>query len=279
MAEKVPPNSSNMYQVFCRITTHANQLSKTRCLSIFVFPIAFLFVDIEQFFNNICFFGSNGIKQIFLITIAKKISIFFNFALIFYNKELKPSKKTNKLSCFLYTILMTRITLLFIVYFVKTIDKFWKNSPVLPLLPKKDFFGGVGLECESESIAQGRSYVDKNISIYGCFFSRSSQYSGDGGVIYISGESYSMNANHSMFYNCVCSGQGGAIYFYSANSYLRMVCANSCSASSYDHFAYLVASQVNRVEYQSVSYCSPTTSGIYSIHLSTGDDSAKLHYG
>jgi len=166
---------------------------------------------------------------------------------------------------------MTRITLLFFMYYVKTIIKFLNNSPVLPQLTKKKLFGGVGLECESESIAQGRSYDMTNISIYGCFFSRSSQYSGDGGVIYISGESYSMNAIHSMFYNCECSGQGGAIYFYSANSYLRMVCTNNCSASSYDHFAYLIASQVNRVEYLSVSKCSHTTSGIYSIRLSTGD--------
>jgi len=73
-----------------------------------------------------------------------------------------------------------------------------------------------------------------------------------------------------MFYNCVCSGDGGAIYFYSPNSYLRMICANSCSASGY-HFAYLSAYQVNQVEYLSVSNCSHTTSGYYSILLYTGD--------
>jgi len=110
----------------------------------------------------------------------------------------------------------------------------------------------VGLGCESESIDQGRSYVDKNINISNCFFSRSSSYSGDGGVIYVNVGSYSININYSMFYNCVCSGEGGAIIFDSSNSSFRMICANRCSASN-GHFAYLIASQVNQVEYLSVS--------------------------
>jgi len=125
----------------------------------------------------------------------------------------------------------------------------------------------VGLGCESESIDQGRSYVDKNINISNCFFSRSSSYSGDGGV---TASSCSMNINYSMFYNCVCSGDGGAIYFSSSNSYLRMICANSCSVYNF-HFAYLYASQVNQMEYLSVSNCSHTTSGYYSTWLQSGD--------
>jgi len=129
----------------------------------------------------------------------------------------------------------------------------------------------VGLGCESESIGQGRSYSQKNINISNCFFSRSSSYSGDGGVIYVSGGSCSMNVNYSIFYNCVCSNYGGAIYFYSSNSRLRMICANSCSCGVYGHFAYLVASQVNQVEYLSVSNCSHTTSGYYPIRLIYGN--------
>ena len=110
----------------------------------------------------------------------------------------------------------------------------------------------VGLGCENESIDQGRSYVDKNINISNCFyqgrsyvdkninisncfFSRSSSYSGDGGVIYVNVGSYSMNVNYSMFYNCVCSSHGGVIYFDSSNSYLRMICANSCSCGDSVH--------------------------------------------
>jgi len=131
----------------------------------------------------------------------------------------------------------------------------------------------VGLGCESESIDQGRSYVDKNINISNCFFSRYSSYSGDGGVICVTVSSCSMNINYSMFYNCVCSNYGGAIYFISSNSYLRMICANSCScgASSGCHFAYLSVSQVNQVEYLSVSNCSHTTDGYWSIYLYSGN--------
>jgi len=128
----------------------------------------------------------------------------------------------------------------------------------------------VGLGCENESIDHGRSYVDKNINISNCFFSRSSSYSGHGGVIYVYVSSCSMNFNYSMFYNCVCSNNGGAICFVSSNSCLRMICANRCSGYYY-HYAYLVASQVNQVEYLSVSNCSHTTSGYYPIVLYTGN--------
>jgi len=131
----------------------------------------------------------------------------------------------------------------------------------------------VGFGCENESIGQGRSYIDKNINISNCFFSRYSSYSGHGGVICVTASSCSMNVNYSMFYNCVCSNWGGAIYFISSNSCLTMICANSCScgATYYGHFAYLSASQVNQVEYLSVSNCSHTTSGYCPILLYTCD--------
>jgi len=132
------------------------------------------------------------------------------------------------------------------------------------------------LGCENESIGQGRSYVDKSINISNSFFSRSSSYSGHGGVIYVSGSSYSMNVNYSIFYNCVGSSYGGAIYFSSSNSCLRMIYANSCScgATYYCHFAYLIASQMNQVECLSVSNCSHTSYGIYSIGLYYGNQRA-----
>ena len=120
-----------------------------------------------------------------------------------------------------------------------------------------------------ESIDQGRSYFDKNINISNCFFSRSMVYSGDGGVIYVTASSYSMNINYSMFYNCIANN-GGAIYFSSTNSYLMMICSNRCSAST-RQFALLSASQVNQVEYLSISNCSHTTAGDYSIQLSSGN--------
>jgi len=74
-----------------------------------------------------------------------------------------------------------------------------------------------------------------------------------------------------MFYSCVCSINGGAIYFNSQNSSLRMICANCCS-STYGYFSYLKALQMYQVEYLSVSNCSHTTSGRVPIYLSLGNE-------
>jgi len=134
----------------------------------------------------------------------------------------------------------------------------------------KAILGGVCLGCKNESIDQGRSYYQNNINVSDCSFLRVSLYSGDGGIIYVSGSDYSMNVSYSMFYNCFCSIYGGSIYFYSSNSSIRMICANRCSAS-YRHFAWLVASQMNQIDHLSVSYCSPATSGYTSIELDSGN--------
>jgi len=130
-----------------------------------------------------------------------------------------------------------------------------------------------GFGCENENLGQGRSYWNDYINISHCYFSRHLTYSGNGGVIFVDGGAYSMNVNYSMFYNCVCSSQGGAIYFSSINSYLRMICANKCScgASHMYHFAYLYASPVNYVDFLSVSNCSHSTSEYYSIRLLSGN--------
>jgi len=112
-----------------------------------------------------------------------------------------------------------------------------------------------------------------NIHISDCFFIRSSEYDLNGGVIYVLGDSYSMNVNFSMFYGCTCSYNGGAIYFSSSSSYLRMICAYrcSCGAPYVGHFALLSTSQKNHVEYLSVSNSSHNASGSYSIYLSSGN--------
>jgi len=128
------------------------------------------------------------------------------------------------------------------------------------------------LGCENELIDQGRSYENENIEISQCFFSRYLMYSSDngyGGVIYVDADSFFMKVNNTMFYNCCCSSEGGAIFFKSSNLYLRMICANRCSASSF-HFACLVASQINQIEFLSMSDCSHSASGWYSILLGTG---------
>ena len=140
----------------------------------------------------------------------------------------------------------------------------------LPRLWSRDFLWGMSLGCKNETIELGKSYENENISISQCYFSRMLESSSKGGVIYVVGGSFSMNIIYSMFFRCIANSYG-AIYFSSHNSCLRMICANSCSATVYNHFAHIKASQVNQVEYLSVSNCSHTTSGDYSIGLNFGD--------
>ena len=145
---------------------------------------------------------------------------------------------------------------------------FYGNSPIMPLMSMSDF--DISLGCENESIDQGRSYVDKNIDISNCYFSRVLSISEDGGVICVYEDFFSMNIEYSMFYHCVSSSDGGAIYFSSSNASIRMICANSCAAS-YGHFACFYLTQMNQVEYLSILNCSQTTSSYYSFLLQKGD--------
>ena len=63
----------------------------------------------------------------------------------------------------------------------------YQNYPIVPLLWLID--NGIidifCLGCEKESLDQGRFYVDKNIIISNCFFSRNLSYSERGGVKYV----------------------------------------------------------------------------------------------
>ena len=131
-----------------------------------------------------------------------------------------------------------------------------------------------GFGCENENIEHGRSYENDNILISHCFFSRSSVYSGEGGVIYVfGGLAYSMRMDYTMLYNCACSSNGGAIFFYSNSSYMGMICANSCSCGAQDsgHFAYIVCINGNEVEYLSVSNCWNNSYGFGPICLNSGN--------
>jgi len=138
---------------------------------------------------------------------------------------------------------------------------------------QKHYFitGATEIECKSESISKGRSYQGVIINIASCFFVRSSQYSGNGGVVFINDGSLSMNISHSMFYYCASSSEGGAIYYDSSDSCLKMICANGCCAVSKCHFAHLKTSQMNKVEYLSISCCSHSTVGSYPLRLYKGN--------
>jgi len=136
----------------------------------------------------------------------------------------------------------------------------------------------VGLECVNENVHIGRPYIQRDITISSCFFSRNLVNSGDGGIIYVSGGLYNLTVSMSMYFSCECSGYGGAVYFNSSNEYFTMVCANRCSCwDQYNgHFAFLRTSLVNQLDYQSISYCSENTKGHYSIYLFNGDH--QLNY-
>jgi len=152
-----------------------------------------------------------------------------------------------------------------------------KTSRIVTRLHKNDYTWMDAFSCDNESINQGRSYIDSNINVSDCFFSRLSSYSGSGGVVYVNGGSYSMIFNSSMFFNCICSSLGGAMYFSSQNSFLRMICANRCSCGNLNsyHFVYIQTPHMNQVNYLSVSYCSPSTFGSYSIRLDSGNQSVS----
>jgi len=126
-----------------------------------------------------------------------------------------------------------------------------------------------GLCCENENTSQGRSYDQIDIDLYDCSFSRFSHFQGYGGVIFINDGTFYMSIYKTIFFNCL-SDYGGAIFFSSSNSVMRMICAKMCSAS-YEHFAYLKANLENHVEYLSVSSCSHVTSGDWSIQIGMGN--------
>jgi len=136
-------------------------------------------------------------------------------------------------------------------------------------LGKKLFFSN---SCPNEDNIQGRSYSNSNIDILDCCFIRSAHFSGEGGVIYVSEKLKVMNINKAVFHNCVCSSNGGAIFFNSSQAYMKMICASRCSASSF-HFAHISAIQNNECDYLSMSYCAPTTNGMYSLRFMNGNQS------
>jgi len=137
------------------------------------------------------------------------------------------------------------LLIIIITIIVKLLSQ--KNGNNLPnriYLCFSDSIWHLGFGCQNETISQGRSYLEMNINISNCFFSRFCTFNGDsgyGGVIQVGTGSLSMIISYSMFYNCSCSVNGGAIHFDSSNSYLRMICANRCSCGPYSYyqFAYL----------------------------------------
>jgi len=259
---------------------------------VFLYSVSTSYDVLRNIVKRLCL-GSNRIKNCLINLIPVNYLFLMNNKLKISKNESKTIFKIYKNILQIRSSIKTKTITMFIIPFLglsiicifgniekieqtmsanNTIFKLLKNTinaPIFLQFSPKNIMWGVRLVCESERIDQGRSYYQNNIEISHCFFSRSSVFSGNGGVIFVQGGSYSMNIGFSMFYNCLAD-YGGAISFNSDNLYLLMICANRCHASYWGHFAYLVPLQMNQVEYLSISACSHISTGIYPIRMIKG---------
>lgn len=125
-------------------------------------------------------------------------------------------------------------------------------------------------ECQNSTSDLFRSYYNSNVSINGCLFSRTVLFSGDGGIIYISNKVLLISIINTVFYECFSSNNGGAIYSDSMNSSLKNICANRCSAKTYQ-FAFLWEFNTNIVQFLSMAFCSNDSIGDYSTRFDGGN--------
>jgi len=123
--------------------------------------------------------------------------------------------------------------------------------------------------CENESVPEGRSYYNQDIDIYDCFFTRHTSFSGEGGVIFVEG-SYNSVIYNSMFYHISCGFDGGSVFLDCEKSNMNRVCAHCSTAAKSYHFAFISASQINRIEFLSISLCANSTHGSQSFSLYYG---------
>ena len=129
-------------------------------------------------------------------------------------------------------------------------------------------------------------YAQKSIFNYShCFFTRTILYNGNdrpflsggfGGIIYCNDIKSNMNLNNCIFYQCSCTGHGGAIYFRcdneGTNVELNNICANNCFAD-WNQFAYFVThlNSNNKFNFLSVSNCNNICNGYISLSLQRGN--------
>jgi len=288
--------SSFLYTLFpsliaCVYKKYSSSSKDSIFATFILYIVLFDYLDTQKEMTKLDCFSSIGIKVHPFFANPYYLAFLLDFLLIFTNKEHKKAKKLNKIArqtCSYNSVeILSKIIVSLLLINTQGSAKMLENPKqnkskllnnpkfpeiVIQLWLKDIDYWIVGFGCENESIDQGISYYQKYINISDCFFSRYSWFSGDGGVIYVEGGSFSININSSMFYNCFAN-IGGAIYFNSLNSCLRMICANSCScrADLISHFAFLSASQVNQFDYPSVSNCSHTTSGDYPIYFVSGN--------
>ena len=124
-----------------------------------------------------------------------------------------------------------------------------------------------------------RYSITTNFEIYYCVFYRSTLYSGYGGIFYCSNIPCNLTINDTIFFKCISSLDGGAIYYTSnllgSNVYLNRICANNCSTGldkSYQ-FCYIVTYQIgnNSCNYLSINFCNTIPNGFTSFYLGRGN--------
>jgi len=149
-------------------------------------------------------------------------------------------------------------------------------------VPNKKAFFLKQDQCTYDEISSGRSVSQTPLifNVSDCNFFRSTVYNNHGGVIYFKDVEFDMKVSNSMFYNCIVEApySGGAIYCYSSTgqSVISMTCASSCTCSDWGHFVWSLTStsKQNKLNYVSVTLCSPSQVGNGPIALDYGHQGA-----
>ena len=123
-----------------------------------------------------------------------------------------------------------------------------------------------------------RAFTNINIDIKNCIFERSFIYSGgNGGVIYCSGTSINMEIKDTIFFNCICTKNCGAIYFIGLNSNFERVCGNKCSTGIGYAWQFGFSETQNSIlcnnsyNFFSLINCANSTIGLHSFVLDYGN--------
>ena len=124
-------------------------------------------------------------------------------------------------------------------------------------------------QCGVISNDQERYLEQTFVNISGCFFSKINVFDGPGGAIYINNGN-NMYISYTAFSNIHSTSTGGAIYYQSSISVLKMLCAYKCS-SPYCHFGYIEASSINYIEYLSMALCSEFQAGVHPLLFYSGE--------
>ena len=95
-------------------------------------------------------------------------------------------------------------------------------------------------------------------------FFRTNTYSGSGGILFIQTKSTNLQFKSLMFFDCLASGSGGAVYFDcggSGSSIFENICAFKCystdTTKSYNFPLLRTTNSHNSLLYTSISSCSP----------------------